>query len=75
MFGFLRFRKPRRVVKTKVPKGWKVYSNPAVPDDEPVPKEEVNRILDKISAQGMNSLTQEEKNTLQRASDEMKKRT
>ncbi len=75
MFSFLKFHRRKNVSRTKVPKNWKVYSNPATPDYEPVSKEEVNRILDKISAQGMNSLTQEEKNTLQRASDEMKKKT
>lgn len=64
-------RKPSS--KSKIPKNWKVYTNsPSSPGS--VSKEEVNRILDKISAHGMQSLTDEEMNVLRKAADEMKNR-
>jgi hypothetical protein len=55
---------------SKLPKGWKVYSNPS--SQPSVSQEEINRILDKISAHGMNSLTKEEMATLKKASGEMR---
>ncbi len=71
IFGALPRMKGKSASKSKVPKGWKVYSNPS---QEPVSKEEINRILDKISSHGMQSLTDEEMNVLRKASDEMKDR-
>ncbi|MCP4401026.1 MAG: rhomboid family intramembrane serine protease [bacterium] len=73
--GLLPKRSPRkkkvpRDSKSKMPEGWKVYSNPKAPSI--VSKEELNRLLDKISEHGMQSLTQEELETLKRASGEMK---
>ncbi len=74
MFGFLKVARKKSPAKIKVPKGWKVYSNPSPPrEPQPVSKEEVNRILDKISAYGMDSLSEKEFATLQRASKEMKR--
>lgn len=55
----------------KLPDGWTVYSNPTF-YQSPVPKEEIDRLLDKISETGMTSLTEEELDTLKRASGEMK---
>ncbi len=55
--------------RSKVPEGWSVYSNPGKRPPL-VSKQEVDRILDKISESGMHSLTQEELETLKRASEE-----
>lgn len=70
IFDFLASKKRKTSFTSKLPKGWKVYTNST--PHEPVSKEELNRILDKISAHGMNSLTDEEMATLKRASNEMK---
>lgn len=69
MFGFL--GRGKRKTSSKLPKDWKVYTNSSGGN---VSKEEVNRILDKITAHGMQSLTDEEMNVLRKASDEMKNR-
>ena len=53
-----------------LPKGWQVYTNP--PASQPVSQDEVDRILDKISASGLQSLTSEELQTLKRVSDKAK---
>ena len=63
--------KPPQSPKSKIPDGWTVYSNPKN-GPSMVPKEEVNRLLDKISEKGIHSLTQDELETLKRASGEMK---
>jgi hypothetical protein len=42
--------------------------------DEPVTQKELDRILDKISQSTINSLTQEEHDTLKRAREQMKRR-
>jgi membrane associated rhomboid family serine protease len=76
MFGGLRTLAWRKKKKpsppSKLPDGWKVYSNPDPLRPGSVSKEEVNRILDKILEHGIDSLTEEEKATLNRASGEMK---
>lgn len=81
MFGFLRRVKAPKTrsssSSTKLRKDWKVYSNPDQPPSSPsqsslVSQEEINRLLDKISEHGMESLTQEELETLKRASGEMR---
>lgn len=64
-------KKKKPEPKTKVPEGWSVYSNPNF-YQAPVSKEEVDRILDKISERGMHSLTEDELATLKRASGEIK---
>ena len=66
-----RRKKAPRKATSKMPDGWKVYSNPKT-GSSIVPKEEVNRLLDKISEKGIHSLTEEELETLKRASGEMK---
>ena len=52
---------------SKVPEGWQVYSTPKS-ESRPVSNEEINRILDKISATGLKSLTPDELDALNRAS-------
>ena len=52
---------------SKVPEGWQVYSTPKS-ESRTVSNEEINRILDKISATGLKSLTQDELDALNRAS-------
>ncbi|PIE33903.1 hypothetical protein CSA56_09445 [candidate division KSB3 bacterium] len=78
---FTRKKMPPRQKKppqkaSKVPDGWSVHSNPtyeAPPTNRgPVPKEEIDRLLDKISNFGMGSLTEEELAILKWASGEMK---
>jgi len=56
---------------SKLPDGWQVYSNQ---QSQPmsVSKEEIDRILDKISASGMGSLTPDELAKLKRASGDMR---
>ena len=79
MFGSLRRAKRPKTTSssTKLPKDWKVYSHPSPPKTEPsqptpISQEEINRLLDKISEHGMESLSQEELATLKRASGEMR---
>lgn len=79
IFGFLRRLKPpkTRSSSSKMPKDWKVYSNPSQPSSRSsqsslVSQEEINRLLDKISEHGMQSLSQEELETLKRASGGMR---
>lgn len=62
-------KKQKRVSKSKLPDGWDVYTNPTY--QASVSMEEVNRILDKISDHGMDSLSKEELDTLKRASGEI----
>lgn len=69
IFGVFSSRKTK---KSKLPKGWSVYSNDE--PQTPVSKDEIDRLLDKISVQGMQSLTEEEMATLKRASAEMQSR-
>ncbi|GAK59954.1 rhomboid family protein [Candidatus Vecturithrix granuli] len=73
MFKFLRQMKPKQSEpKSNIPTGWTVHSNPSPqsPAQSPISQEEINRLLDKISEQGMESLTEEELATLKRASGE-----
>ena len=53
----------------KVPSGWSVIT-----DKNAVSQKELDRILDKISVSGINSLTPEEEDTLMRAREQMKRR-
>ncbi|MDY0095026.1 MAG: rhomboid family intramembrane serine protease [Candidatus Vecturithrix sp.] len=74
MFGFLRRMKQKRTDSaSKLPKEWTVHSNPSPqsPVQSPISQEEINRLLDKISEHGIESLTQEELAALKRASGEM----
>jgi membrane associated rhomboid family serine protease len=54
---------------SKPPPGWNVVSGKG----EAVSQRELDRLLDKISATGINSLTPEEEDTLRRARDQMKR--
>jgi membrane associated rhomboid family serine protease len=74
MFGIFRWRGKSRssASKSKLPKGWKIYSNPSSQNE--VSQEEVNRLLDKISDHGIQSLTEKELAALKRASEDMKNR-
>jgi membrane associated rhomboid family serine protease len=67
------------------PRGWSMksydYQGPSEKDDDgksgeakPVSQRELDRILDKISERGINSLSQEEYDTLKRAREQMKDR-
>ena len=56
---------------SKLPDGWQVYSRQHS-ESQTVSNEEINRILDKISATGIGSLTQDELDALNRASGEMR---
>ncbi len=60
-------KKPAPRSASKVPDGWQVFSNQQS-SPSPVSKEEIDRILDKISASGMSSLTPDELAKLNRAS-------
>ena len=53
----------------KAPSGWSVIN-----DKNTVSQRELDRILDKISVSGINSLTPEEEDTLMRAREQMKRR-
>ncbi len=57
------------------PRGWTVqdYSGKKPTAGGKVSSDELNRILDKISRSGINSLTQEEQETLNRAREQMKR--
>lgn len=73
IFGFLRrLRSKPSEPKANIPPDWTVYSNPSPqsPVQAPISQEEINRLLDKISEQGLESLTKEELATLKRASGE-----
>ena len=67
--------------RTSAPRGWKVNtytdvdSGGTVNDDKPVSKAELDRILDKISENGINSLTETEHALLRKAREQMKNRT
>lgn len=76
--GALRRRPPARVIR---PTGWsrpRVQAEPAPPKPEPTAAEfmerEVDPILDKIAAHGLQSLTEREKKILEAARDRMAKR-
>lgn len=80
MFGgvsnWLRRMKPSkpsapRSTASKLPDGWQVYSNQQS-SPMSVTKEEIDQILDKISASGMGSLTPDELAKLKRASGDMR---
>lgn len=74
MFGFLRrLKRKESEPGSKIPKDWTVYSNSSQrkPQQPSVTQEEINRLLDKISEHGIESLTQEELAALKRASGEM----
>ncbi len=58
---------PRKA--SKPPSGWNVISG----NSETVSQRELDRLLDKISSSGINSLTPEEEDTLMRARDQMKR--
>lgn len=58
--------------KKKPPAGWTVHSSNSSFESH-VPQYELDRILDKISSQGINSLTSEEMQTLRKAREDMKK--
>ncbi len=64
-------KKPAPHSTSKVPDGWQVFSNQQH-SPSPVPKEEIDRILDKISESGMGSLTPDELAKLKRASGDMR---
>ena len=53
----------------EVPSGWTKINS-----DDHVPQKELDRLLDKISVSGINSLTPEEEETLRRAREQMKRR-
>ena len=57
---------------SKLPEGWQVYSNQQSGNPTSVTKEEIDRILDKISVSGMSSLTPDELAKLKRASGDMR---
>lgn len=57
---------------SKLPEGWQVYSNQQSGNPTSVSKEEIDRILDKISVSGMASLTPDELAKLKRASGDMR---
>ncbi len=65
----LSFLKLKIKPKNKIPKGWSIKSYPA--SDE-VSSDELDILLDKISKNGMNSLTHEEMAKLKRAREDMK---
>lgn len=74
------FRRRRELVSAAVPKGpfWQKGRKPAAPDDDLPPAEfisrEVDPILDKISAHGIQSLTDRERRILEAARAKMAKR-
>ncbi len=69
IWDFLSFLKNKKQSKSKIPKGWSIKSYPA---SEKVSSHELDAILDKISNQGMDSLTNEEMSKLKRAREDMK---
>jgi membrane associated rhomboid family serine protease len=87
MFGFL-WKSGGRSSRPKTPpKGWDVRSydsqsfrssgdnkstNKPIEPNAPVTQKELDRILDKISEHTINSLSEEERNTLKRAREQMK---
>jgi membrane associated rhomboid family serine protease len=57
----------------KIPQGWRIVTPPRTAEtDGRVTQAELDRILDKISATGVNSLSDEEMETLRRAREQMK---
>lgn len=70
-------RQPRRLVSVKAQKSGLWGTKPAVPEDLPPDEflsKEVDPILDKISAQGIQSLTERERRVLEAARAKMAKR-
>lgn len=67
----------------KVPRGWKVHDNSnsgsysasggAYDPNRPVSPREVDYVLDKISQSGINSLSEEERNLLKRAREQLRR--
>ena len=53
-------------------KGWSVSPGGSNYKNGPVPSEEIDRILDKLSRNGVNSLSEEEMETLRKAREQMK---
>lgn len=58
--------------RKKPPKGWTVQSYESYASSSQMPQRELDRILDKISAKGVNSLTEEELEALRQARERMK---
>jgi len=75
--GFLTGRSSKAFARgpSAPPRGWSIVTPPPPPGSDPsgrVTQKELDRILDKISATGINSLSEEELETLRRAREQMK---
>lgn len=71
-WDFLPSFKGKRSSAYKAPSGWSVTKDPELGDR--ISQRELDRLLDKISETGINSLTPEEEETLRRAREQMKRR-
>jgi membrane associated rhomboid family serine protease len=69
--GFLGISRSAQAFKPKVPKGWKMQGGGN--KTHGVSQQDLDHILDKISAHGINSLSEEEMQVLKSARKEMKK--
>ncbi len=72
-FGRKRGAAPNFETRRSAPrKGWSVSPGGSNYKNGPVPSEEIDRILDKLSRNGVNSLSEEEMETLRKAREQMK---
>ncbi len=73
LFGKGRRQSPRmREFRNPRGRGWSVSSGERSFNNGPIPSEEIDRILDKLSRTGVNSLSEEEMETLRKAREQMK---
>ncbi len=66
------FKRPPRPQTHQPPRGWTVTSYQNYAKNGAVSSEEIDRILDKLSRSGVNSLSEEEMETLRKAREQMK---